>query len=165
MDEIDRAIIQLLLRNGRMSQEQLGQAVHLSRPAIHERLKRLEETGVLRGFTALVNWDAIGWPLTAFVWVKASGTSCYDICQNLLHIPFASAILEECHRVAGEWCALLKLRAASSHDLQEVLDWISDQQGVQRIMTTFVLSTVYEGPPLQASPDQDKRDDERRKPV
>jgi Lrp/AsnC family leucine-responsive transcriptional regulator len=110
MDEIDRAIIQLLLRNGRMSQEQLGQAVHLSRPAIHERLRRLEETGVLRGFTALVNWDAIGWPLTAFVWVKASGTSCYDICQNLLHIPFASAILEECHRVAGEWCALLKLR-------------------------------------------------------
>ena len=149
MDEIDREIIQLLLRNGRLSQEQLGQAVHLSRPAIHDRLKRLEETGDLRGFTALVNWESLGWPLTAFIWVRSNGTSCQDVSQTILDQPLASAILEECHRVAGEWCVLLKVRAASTRDLQEVVDWLGDLQGVQRVMTTFVLSTIYEGPPLQ----------------
>lgn len=149
MDEIDREIIQLLLQNGRLSQEQLGQAVHLSRPAIHERLKRLEEAGDLRGFTALVDWDALGWPLTAFIWVRTNGTSCQDVSQTLLHRSFAPAILEECHRVAGEWCVLLKVRAATSLDLQGVVDWLGDLPGVQRVMTTFVLSTMYEGPPLQ----------------
>lgn len=149
MDDIDREIIQLLLRNGRLSQEQLGQAVHLSRPAIHDRLKRLEEAGDLRGFTALVNWESLGWPLTAFIWVRSNGTSCQDVSQAILSQPLASAILEECHRVAGEWCVLLKVRAASSRDLQEVVDWLGDLQGVQRVMTTFVLSTMYEGPPLQ----------------
>src|SRR5262249_15973957 len=109
--------------------------------------------------------EALGWPLTAFVWVRASGTSCYDICQNLLHIPFTSAILEECHRVAGEWCALLKLRASSSHDLQEVLDWISDQEGVQRIRTTFVLRRGEEGLPIQAEKARDTRADEHKKSV
>lgn len=155
MDEIDRRIVQLLLRNGRMNQEQLSQAVHLSRPAVHERLKRLEETGILRGFTVQVNWEEMGWPLTAFVWVRSNGSSCYDICQTLLHLPFPTALLEECHRVAGEWCALLKLRATSPHTLQEVLDWIGDLPGVQRVMTTFVLSTVYEGPPLQDATNPD----------
>src|SRR6266511_5050469 len=60
MDSIDRHLVSLLRVNGRLSQEQLAREVNLSRPAVHERLKRLEEQGAIRGYTAVIDWEAWG---------------------------------------------------------------------------------------------------------
>jgi DNA-binding Lrp family transcriptional regulator len=73
LDALDRSIISFLRLNGRMSHEQISRQVNLSRPAVHERIKRLEEQGIIRGYQALVDWSALGLPLTAFIWVRTSG--------------------------------------------------------------------------------------------
>ncbi len=143
MDEIDQNIVRLLHANGRLSQEQLAKEVHLSRPAVHERVKRLEEEGVIRGYKAKVDWNALGLPVTAFVWVQATRLS-REAGKAMMELQHPAAFVEECHRVAGEWCLLLKIRAATPQHLEALLDQICEVPGVQTTMTTTVLSTLGE---------------------
>ncbi|GLV60831.1 AsnC family transcriptional regulator [Dictyobacter sp. S3.2.2.5] len=142
MDAIDRKIVSLLRDNGRLSQETLAQRVHLSRPAVHERVKRLEEQGVLRGYQALVDWEALGLPITAFIWVRTSGTQCHEVGQILMRLGNQESMVEECHRVTGEWCMLLKVRVALPLALQELIDRMRAVPDVQATMTTLALSTL-----------------------
>ncbi len=143
MDEIDREIARLLHAHGRLSQEQLAREVHLSRPAVHERIKRLEEEGVIRGYTALLDWGALGQPLTAFIWVQSARLS-RAAGKAIMQLQNPAAFVEECHRVAGEWCLLIKARAATPQDLEVLIDQIYEIPGVQSTMTTTVLSTLGE---------------------
>ena len=141
MDTTDIEIVRLLQKNGRMSHEQIAREVHLSRPAVHDRIKRLEQDNVIHGYEAQIDWDAIGLPLTAFIWVRTA-VSCLVAGQSILALTNRSAVVEECHRVAGEWCLLVKTRSASSLALQDLLDAITVVPGVQGTMTTVALSTV-----------------------
>ncbi len=142
MDDIDREVLRLLRANGRLSQEQIAREVSLSRPAVHERIKRLEERGIIQGYTALVNWAALDRPVTAFVWVRTSGMRCDDAAAEIIGLSDGEGFVEECHRVTGEWCLLLKTRVASPLSLQALLDRIREVQGVQNTMTTLALSTI-----------------------
>ncbi|TCJ19939.1 Lrp/AsnC family transcriptional regulator [Rubrobacter taiwanensis] len=143
MDAVDREIVRLLHADGRMSQERVAREVRLSRPAVHERIKRLEERGVIRGYRALVDWGALGQPLTAFIWVRTEG-ACGSSAEAIMGLRCEGVTVEECHRVTGEWCLLLKVRAASPLALQEVLEEIRDIPEVGGTMTTLALSTLYE---------------------
>lgn len=149
VDEIDLKIVHLLYANGRISHEQLAREVHLSRPAIHERVKRLEEEGVLGGYQALVNWGEVGLPITAFIWVRTVGVKSREPGKAIMGLTSETALVEECHRVAGEWCLLVKARAASPLALESLLDEIRDLPGVDVTMTTIVLSTLTEDVRLQ----------------
>jgi len=141
MDSTDLEIVRLLQKNGRMSHEQIAREVHLSRPAVHDRIKRLEQEDVIRGYGAQVDWDAIGLPLTAFIWIRTA-KSCLPVGQQILGLTTRAAVVEECHRVAGEWCLQIKTRSASSMALQDLLDQISAIPEVQHTMTTVALSTI-----------------------
>jgi Lrp/AsnC family leucine-responsive transcriptional regulator len=149
VDEIDLKIVRLLHSNGRISHEQLAREVHLSRPAVHERVKRLEEEGVLQGYRALVNWGEVGLPITAFIWVRTVGVKSREPGKAIMGLTGDAALVEECHRVAGEWCLLVKARAASPLALESLLDDIRDLPGVDVTMTTIVLSTLTEDVRLQ----------------
>lgn len=144
MDAIDREIVRLLHDNGRLNQERLARRVNLSRPAVHERVKRLEERGVIRGYRALVDWAAMGLPVTAFVWVRTHGVGCGVTGGALAALDREDAAVVECHRVTGEWCLLLKVRAASPLALQDLIDAMRETPGVAATMTTLALSTVGE---------------------
>lgn len=144
LDIVDREIMTLLHRNGRLSQEQIAQHVHLSRPAVHERIKRLEERGIIHGYQALVDWNALGMPITAFIWVRTTGSKCNETGQVIMHLSNTDAMVEECYRVTGEWCMLLKARLASPLALQDLIDHIRAVPGVQATMTTMALSAVCE---------------------
>lgn len=144
MDDIDRAMARLLRDNGRLSQEQLAREVHLSRPAVHERIRRLEEEGVIRGYKAVLDWSALGMSVVAFVWVRTGKGACSEISQAMMQLQSPTAIVEECHRVTGEWCMMLKTRAASPLALQDLLDQIRNLSGVEATMTTVALSTLGE---------------------
>ena len=144
MDEIDREIVRLLYANGRLNQERIAREVKLSRPAVHERIRRLEEEGVIRGYKALVDWTALGQPVTAFVWVRTSGTKCRETGPVLMSLTCDDAAVEECHSVTGEWCLLLKVRAVSPSTLQDLIDEIRDTPGVKATMTAVALSTIGE---------------------
>ena len=144
MDEIDREIVRILHANGRLNQERIAREVKLSRPAVHERIRRLEEEGVIRGYKALVNWSALGQPVTAFVWVRTCGAKCRETGPVLMSLTCDGAAAEECHSVTGEWCLLLKVRAVSPSTLQDLIDEIRDTPGVEATMTAVALSTIGE---------------------
>ena len=101
MDEIDREIVRILHANGRLNQERVAREVKLSRPAVHERIRRLEEEGVIRGYKALVDWAALGQPVTAFVWVRTSGAKCRETGPVLMGLTCDGAAVEECYSVTG----------------------------------------------------------------
>ncbi len=141
MDPIDRSIVRLLQKDGRLSHEQVSREVHLSRPAVHDRIRRLEAAGVIRGYRAEVDWEAMGLPLTAFILARVAG-SCNPAAQAFYRLSHERALVEECHRVAGDWCMLVVTRSASPLALQDLLDELRAVPGVQSTMTTVALSTV-----------------------
>lgn len=146
LDSVDVAILAALRRDGRVSVERLSQSVHLSRPAVHERVRRLEARGVIRGYTARIDWGAIGLPIVAYIAVRASGGRYSETAESIARIASAGALIEEVHRITGEWCYFVKVRAASAAALEHLIDDIRDLPAVGQTMTTMVLSTI--DPPL-----------------
>ncbi len=145
MEEIDRKIVTLLARDGRMSFTDLGKATGLSTSAVHQRVRRLEQRGVIQGYAAVVDYDAIGLPLTAFIAVKPFDPSQPDDAPDQLE---DIAEIEACHSVAGDESYLLKVRVASPGDLEDLLARIRSKASVST-RTTIVLSTPFEARPPQ----------------
>jgi len=142
LDRVDREIVRLVCAHGRLSHEEIARRVHLSRPAVHERVKRLERDGVIRGYRAMVDWSAVDLGLCAFVSVQADHDQLAKLVDRLFELDTPEAIVEECHRVTGQWCALLKVRAASTLALQQLLDDVMSIEGVRQVVTTIVLTSV-----------------------
>ncbi|MCU0300369.1 MAG: Lrp/AsnC family transcriptional regulator [Candidatus Nanopelagicales bacterium] len=145
MEDLDRQIVALLAEDGRMSFTDLGRATGLSTSAVHQRVRRLEQRGVIRGYRAVVDAEALGLPLTAFVSIKAVDPVAEDDApQRLAHI----AAIQSCYSVAGEEAYILKVRVASPQSLEALLTEIRAVAGVST-RTTVVLSTPFEDRPVQ----------------
>ena len=143
MEELDRQIVELLVKDGRMSYTDLGKATGLSTSAVHQRVRRLEQRGVIRGYAAVVDPEAVGLPLTAFISVKPFDPSAPDdIAERLAGVPE----IEACHSVAGDENYILKVRVATPLELEHLLTRIRSLAGVST-RTTVVLSTPYEARP------------------
>jgi Lrp/AsnC family transcriptional regulator, leucine-responsive regulatory protein len=143
VEEIDRRIVSLLSRNGRMSFTELARQAGLSVSAVHQRVRRLETDGVITGYVALCNPDVIGLPLTAFVSIKPFDQAAPDDVPDRLKDLSA---IEACHSVAGEENYILKVRVGSPRDLEDLLQQIRTLANVAT-RTTVVLSTAYENRP------------------
>ena len=144
MEELDRRILSLLAKDGRMSFTDLGRATGLSTSAVHQRVKRLESRGVIMGYAALVDYDRIDLPLTAFISIRPIDPSQPDDSPQRLR-PIAE--IESCWSVAGDESYILKVRVATPADLEELLAKIRAAANVST-RTTIVLSTPYEGRPV-----------------
>ena len=143
MDETNRKILALLAGDGRLSFTELAKHTRLSVSAVQQRVRRLEEGGVIRGYTAVINPAAAGLPLTAFVSIKPFDPAAPDDAPDrLAHL----AAIEACHSVAGEENYILKVRVASPSALEDLLQEIRAAAGVST-RTTIVLSTPFEGRP------------------
>ena len=143
MEEIDRAIVAALTADGRLSYTDLAERVGLSVSAVHQRVRRLEQRRVIRGYTAVVDYEALGLPLTAFVAVRPVDPAAPDDApERLSRLPE----IESCYSVAGEDFYLLKVRVSSPVELEGLLQRIRAMAGVTH-RTTIVLSTPYEGRP------------------
>ena len=144
VEEIDRQILGLLARDGRMSFTDLGKATGLSTSAVHQRVRRLEQRGVIRGYAAVIDADAVGLPLTAFISVTPLDPSAPDdVPDRLAELPE----IEACHSVAGDENYILKVRVATPGALEGLLARIRGAAAVST-RTTIVLSTPYEARPL-----------------
>lgn len=144
MDALDRQILQLLAANGRVSHEQIAREVSLSRPAVHERIRRLEEKRIIRGYRALIDWSVEGKDLTTFIWVRTAGERTAAVGRAIMDLTNSATFVEECHVVTGEWCLLVKARAHSAAELQDLIDRMRAIPHVRNTMTTLVLSTPGE---------------------
>jgi Lrp/AsnC family leucine-responsive transcriptional regulator len=144
MEETDRAIVAALAADGRLSYTDLADRVKLSVSAVHQRVRRLERRGVLKGYRALVDHDVIGLPLAAFVAIRPLDPSQPDDAPDRLAI---LPEIESCYSVAGEDFYLLMVRVASPADLERLLQQIRTVASVTT-RTTVVLSTPYERRPV-----------------
>ncbi|NUW32766.1 Lrp/AsnC family transcriptional regulator [Nonomuraea sp. SMC257] len=141
MDEIDRKLVGLLQDDAGRSYASLGQAVGLSGAAAHERVRKLRERGVIRRTTVEVDPAELGRPVTAYVLVDGS-TWMGDTAERLRGIP----AVEEAHVIAGPASLLLKVRTATTRDLQRVLRQVFEVEGVTGTQTVVVLETFFERP-------------------
>jgi Lrp/AsnC family leucine-responsive transcriptional regulator len=143
LEDLDRQIVRLLCRDGRMSYTDLGRATGLSVSAVHQRVRRLEQRGVITSYAALVNLSEIGLSLTAFVSIKPIDPSGPDDAPEKLRRLEA---VEACHSVAGEENYILKVRVRDPGELETLLQEIRAAANVST-RTTVVLSTPYEARP------------------
>ena len=142
MDDLDTKALALLCENGRISWAELAQHLQLSAPAAAERVRKLEERGIIRGYTALLDAASFGYGLAAFVAVTLGK------CKHRKAFPRAIRKLPEvleCHRVTGEDDYLLKVLVRDTAHLDTLVgDSLRTIEGVQRTTTSVVLSTIKE---------------------
>jgi len=147
VEDLDRRIVALLTEDGRISYTDIGKATGLSTSAAHQRVRRLEQRGVIRGYTAHVDPEAVGLPLTAFISIKPIDPSAPDDAPDrLAGIPE----IEACHSVAGDENYILKVRVSTPGALERLLADIRTNVNVST-RTTIVLSTPYEARPPRLS--------------
>jgi Lrp/AsnC family leucine-responsive transcriptional regulator len=148
MDEIDRKLLQLLVGDARLSWAELGAQLKLSPPAVAERARRLEADGVIRGYAAQLEPEAVGRGVAALVAVSLERPS--HRARFVRWVREHDDIVE-CHHVAGDDDYILKVRCASVRALETVLsDGLKGLEGVARTRTTVVLSTLKEAALLPA---------------
>src|SRR5690606_4193998 len=140
-DAVDKRIIELLREDGRASHASLAKAVGLSAPAVGERVRKLEQAGVIRGFRAVLDPEALGLPVTAFVMIAPQPRT---PARKLVARLDAPPEVEALYAVAGVYSFMAKVRAQSTAELDAFLDRLFMLEGVERTETTMVLRTVVE---------------------
>lgn len=147
MESLDRQILALLARDGRMSYTDIGKATGLSTSAAQQRVRRLEQRGVITGYGARLDHAALGKDLTAFVAARPFDPSQADDTADRL-VGIEEII--SCYSVAGEANYLLKVQVANPVHLEQLLGRIRSAAHVSTV-TTVVLSTAFEDRPVAAA--------------
>jgi Lrp/AsnC family leucine-responsive transcriptional regulator len=150
MDDIDKLLVALLSANARTPFTELAEAVGLSGPSTADRVRRLEERGVVRGYSARVDPVALGRGLTAFIAVSVAGQA---DTRTFLDDVAALPDVVECHHVAGSDDYLLKVHVAGTGGLEAfITDRLKGLPAVASTRSTVVLSTPIDRP-LTVAPD------------
>jgi Lrp/AsnC family leucine-responsive transcriptional regulator len=146
LDQTDWQILAELQQDGRLSYNQLGKRVNLSSPAVAERVRRLEEAGVITGYRAEVDPSAVGIPLTAFLQLRCETGHC--LLKNTSAEDFPE--VAEVHKLSGSFCTMLKVRTASMAHLEGLIERLGEHRAMN---SHLVLSTQYEHRTVEAPPD------------
>lgn len=156
MDATDHLLVQLLQADGRATQLQLAKEVGLSQPATAERIRKLEDAGVITGYAAKVDATKLGRDVTAFVGVGIEHPKYFD---NFTKRVLAMPEVLECHRVAGQDSYLLKVRTRNTRTLDKLLvETLRTITGVTRTFTTIVLSSSKEETRVHVDPKEFEED-------
>jgi Lrp/AsnC family leucine-responsive transcriptional regulator len=149
LSENDARVLDILQAQGRRSYADLGTDLGMAGPSVHERVKKLEARGVIRGYAADVDPQAVGLSVLAFTWVtQAPGTVSKDLTPEFAAIPE----IEECHYIAGEADYLLKIRARDMEHMGAIVRRIQTTEDVFSTETDVVFTTGFEGRPLPITP-------------
>ena len=149
LDDIDLRLLMLLQEDCRTSLARLGTQVGLSAPAVLERIKKLEVASVITGYRAILDSRRVGLDITAFIGVLMSHPSLITAFERCV-IDFDDVL--ECHHVTGEYTLLLKVKAANTSSLEQLISRIRSIEGVGRTETMVVLSTHVERVQLAVHP-------------
>lgn len=146
LDSFDHAILRLLATEGRISVTELARRIGLSKSPTQARVKRLEDTGVITGYRALLDPIRIGLAHVAFVEVRLSDTreaALQAFNRAVAQVPE----IEQCHMIAGGFDYLLKVRTADIHDYRRVMaERLSALPHVASTSTYVAMEAVKEGP-------------------
>ena len=149
IDEIDAKILELLQRRGRMQRSDVAEEVDLSISAVSERMRKLEERGVIEDYTAVVDAKRLRLDITAFIRVSVDGSEHYsnfvEEVEDMDHVL-------EVHSITGAGSHLMKVRTADTTALERFLSDIQALPGVSKTTTSIVLSTFKETRTVPAEP-------------
>lgn len=144
VDDIDRRILEVLRVNGRQTYAELGRTVGLSAPAVHDRVAKLETSGVILGYRAAIAPESLGLGVTALIGVIQSDDCEHDdIADALNELPE----VESCWFLAGEESFMLMVRVPDIASLEQAIGRVNRLKGVARTRSTVVLSTRWEARP------------------
>ena len=153
LDDIDRQILDLLQRDARMTNAAIAAEVGLTAPSVFERVRKLEQRGVIQGYTINIDPAALGKPMTAFIRISAAFDERYE--AGVRAISEDPEVLE-CYSVAGEDCFILKTKCGSPSELESLLGRIRNHLTVLRSVTMIALSARKENAPLNVWPPADR---------
>jgi Lrp/AsnC family transcriptional regulator, leucine-responsive regulatory protein len=149
IDSIDRKLLEMLQDNARASNAEMAEAVGLTVSSVHERVKKMERKGIIKGYVALVDPEKLGKPLLAFVRLSLNTS---DTAEDVRGLCANEPDILECHHVAGEDCYILKVRAAGPARLEALLDAIRRSSGAERSVTNIVFSTAKDSTRVAPAP-------------
>jgi Lrp/AsnC family transcriptional regulator, leucine-responsive regulatory protein len=164
LDEIDLGILAILQENCRTSLARIGEQVGLSAPSVVERVKKLEDGGIIRGYHAILDARRLGMDITAFIGVSVSHPRLIDAFER--EVDSIEDVLE-CHHVTGAHTLLLKVKTANTSSLESLISRLRSIDGVDKTETMVVLSTNTErsqlrlagvaAPPAGVAPPPEKK--------
>jgi Lrp/AsnC family leucine-responsive transcriptional regulator len=141
----DWELLAILQAEGKATYADLARRVNLSQTAVHERVKKLEARGLIRGYSAMIDPAALGLPVTAFVFAEQlPGHAPGELPERFAEIEAVAA----CHSIAGDEAFLLKVRVADNDELERVIHDIRALEGVGRTRCVVGLTTWFEARPV-----------------
>ncbi len=141
LDDIDIAILNHLQENGRAQRNKIAELVKLSVPSVSERMKKLEERGLIQGYHAILNSKDFNFDITAFLFVQIDGSENYP--EFVRKVASEREILE-CHSITGDGSHLLKVRTKNTTSFERLLSTIQSWEGVDKTRSNLVLSSFKE---------------------
>lgn len=156
LDFIDLTILDILQHDGRASHSAIAEAVGLTQPSVHERVKKLEQRGIIRGYAAIVDPEALGLNVLAFISIRLNDYKPEQMAEAVAEIPEVI----EAHHIAGEECFIVKVRCRTNKELQDILERLWAAGPVIGSKTTIAFATFEESTTLPlpaARPDTKER--------
>ena len=155
IDEIDRQILMLLQTDARISNAAIAEQVGLTTSTVHDRVKKLERKGIIKGYVAVVDAELLDKSISAFIrlTVGSGATNYLESKESIKTVCESESDVIECHAVAGEDCYVMKARVANPQELERLVDRIRCNAPVSRSTTGIVLSTLKET--TLVTPDQE----------
>jgi Lrp/AsnC family leucine-responsive transcriptional regulator len=147
VDAIDVRILRALEEDARLAYAEIGARVGLAASSVHDRVRKLERAGVIRGYRADIDLELAGAPITAFVSLALRPESPSDVPSRVAEFP----LVQSCYSVAGDNSYVLLVRAPTTQALEELLDALRAKLEVTT-KSTIVLSTPFENRPVIAPP-------------
>lgn len=148
MDEIDIEILELLENNGRLTHEEIGKRLNMSRPAIHQRVSRLEQNKTIKGYNTEINWSKAGQGISAFIFINVRTSDFNGIMEQVINLKVEGLIIEKCYRITGQWCIMLKIRAGLTEQITKLHDKLLQIDGMLDTFTMLILSEASKTPQI-----------------
>ena len=149
IDEVDARILELLQDSGRMKRNRIAEDVGMSLPSVSDRMRKLEERGVIKGYHAVLDAKRLHYDITAFIRVMVDGSVNYE---GFVQTAMGLDEVQEVHSITGEGSHILKVRTRNTTTLEKLLAAIQAMPGVHGTSSSIVLSTYKETRNLKASP-------------
>lgn len=151
LDDIDRRLLQDLQANGRLTNAELARRVQLSSPGVQKRLRRLEETGIIRGYQAIVEHEAAGYDMLCFVQTTLQRHE-PNAVENFKSCIQGMPEVLECYHITGEYDYLLKVIVRNRKHLERfILETLTPVKGMDKIRTSLVLNEIKDRAPVPVS--------------
>lgn len=141
LDEIDLKMLKHLQKDGRSQRNKLAEIVHLSVPSVSERMRKLEEKDLIKGYCAVLDAKLFKFDITAFVFVEVDGSDNY---QKFVDKIMDEPEVLECHSITGDGSHVLKIKTENTESFEKLLSRIQSWPGVHKTRSNVVLSSFKE---------------------